>query len=653
MKSNMYEEFIEDHFDEDVAHCITLMKNGTYTLEEMLVEIKKITNTVDEYQGFPLTMGLHFELIYRDGNLGYAVSQGACRDYYIEVPDKYHRLPVICVSSYGFTCDDIEEIELPGTVIYVEDFAFQAKKLRSITVTYNLKPNHWGVERVPCSLRQIGARAFSACSNLSQINCYTSYDTWQKIYKDKEWAYNMPSFMLNCQDKSVKFPANIDCIDQEGTYSKGLEYEIKAGQAWIVGMGNCKDENLTIPKETYDGYRIIGIEEKAFCNRKNLSSVVIPKTVEIIKGAAFAQCSNLKSVKLHYGLKEIRGFVFEDCCSLTSIEIPSSVVNIGNNPELADLSVEEILLRKIFGESKCARGVSSGNPFKGCSKLRSIKVNSSNPNYHDHINCLIDTHNKTLIAGCKNSIFPGDESIDTIGAYAFYGCAGFENGLFIFEEPKFKRIEEYAFAQCGAIKTLSFPKSVTYIGDHAFENCKSLSEIKFPDALTKICSNAFSGCGKLYSVDFPPNISEIGFGAFRDCINLTKVHFSENSAIVSLNGDTFSKCSSLMEIELPSNLQEIGRDVFEECRNLQNINLPNYLKKIESCAFNSCKNLQKVFIPKSVQNIAAYAFLNCYPALTTIECESSIKPEGWDPNWNMIYQDAYYSVMWGATLVAK
>ena len=108
-----------------------------------------------------------------------------------------------------------------------------------------------------------------------------------------------------------------------------------------------------------------------------------------------------------------------------------------------------------------------------------------------------------------------------------------------------------------------------------------------------------------------------------------------------------------MEIELPGNLQEIGRDAFEECRNLQNINLPNSLKKIESCAFNSCKNLQKIFIPQSVQNIASHAFLNCYPALTTIECESSIKPEGWDPNWNMIYQDAYYSVMWGATFVAK
>lgn len=654
MKNNMYEEFIEDHFDEDVAHCITLMKNGTYTLEEMLEAVKTISATVKEYEGFPLTTGLQYDLIYRDDKLGYAVSKGNCRDYYIEVPNKYRRLPVICVSKHAFYGDDIHTVDLPGSIIYIDDEAFKSENLNRVTIGYNLSWNHWGIERTHCSLKRICSRAFSSCKRFERLECYINYDAWLKICKETDWVHNMPGFMLSCQDQSVKIPTCEDVICQEnGTSSKGLEYEIKDGQAWIVSIGNCKDENLIIPTETYDGCRVIGIEERAFSGNKQLITVVIPKTIEIIKGAAFANCSNLKSVKLHYGLKEIRGFVFENCYSLTSIEIPSSVVNIGNNPELADLSAEEILLRKIFGESKCAGGVSSGNPFKGCSKLRSIKVNSSNPNYHDHINCLIDTHNKTLIAGCKNSILPGDESIDTIGAYAFYGCACFENGLFIFEEPKFKRIEENAFAQCDAIKTLSFPKSVTYIGDHAFENCKSLSEIKFPDTLTEIGSNAFSGCGKLYSVDFPPNLSEIGFGAFRDCINLTKVHFSENSAIVSLNGDTFSKCSSLMEIELPGNLQEIGRDAFEECRNLQNINLPNSLKKIESCAFNSCKNLQKIFIPQSVQNIASHAFLNCYPALTTIECESSIKPEGWDPNWNMIYQDAYYSVMWGATFVAK
>ena len=59
-----------------------------------------------------------------------------------------------------------------------------------------------------------------------------------------------------------------------------------------------------------------------------------------------------------------------------------------------------------------------------CAVLASITVDEKNPVYHSAGNCLIETASKTLIAGCKNSIIPDDNSVTKIGFSAFDGCSG-------------------------------------------------------------------------------------------------------------------------------------------------------------------------------------------------------------------------------------
>ena len=434
-------------------------------------------------------------------------------------------------------------------------------------------------------------------------------------------------------------------MTKEESFSQGLKYEIKNGAAWVVGIGSCEDENLLIPMVTEDGYKVVGIEEEAFAEQENIISVIIPKSIEIIKGCAFGRCYNLKSVKLHYGLKEIRGYAFADCTSLTSIEIPSSVINIGNNPDLQELSKEEILLRQIFGE-KSAGGVSSGNPFKGCSKLRSIRVNSSNPVYHDHINSLIDTQKKTLVSGCKNSHIPDDDSVEIIGDHAFSGCTRL-NYIYRFEDSKIKTIGYKAFENCSSMQFVHFPETLTHIDSEAFRGCQSLSEISLPDSLTSIGGGAFSKCDKLYKLEIPSQLAKIGYGAFSDCRNLNIVSYNENSKVTEIADETFSGCVSLMSVHLPKSLQKIGESAFEQCRNLQHIDFPNSLEHIEKNAFKSCENLEDIFIPESVTSIEKDAFLDCWPSLDTIKCSTNIKPENWDPEWNRKGSSTYYKIIWG------
>ena len=62
-----------------------------------------------------------------------------------------------------------------------------------------------------------------------------------------------------------------------------------------------------------------------------------------------------------------------------------------------------------------------------CSSLETITVSEGNSIYHSAGNCLIETNTGALLAGCKNSIIPEDGSVVDINDYAFAGCTGLES----------------------------------------------------------------------------------------------------------------------------------------------------------------------------------------------------------------------------------
>ena len=68
------------------------------------------------------------------------------------------------------------------------------------------------------------------------------------------------------------------------------------------------------------------------------------------------------------------------------------------------------------------------------------------------------------------------ESVDDIGAYAFYNCASLSNVAI----PKSVRsISDYAFSGCTNLESVSIPQSVTGVGAYAFYGCDSLKDIYY------------------------------------------------------------------------------------------------------------------------------------------------------------------------------
>ena len=198
----------------------------------------------------------------------------------------------------------------------------------------------------------------------------------------------------------------------------------------------------------------------------------------------------VKEVVIGNNVSAIPNNAFKGCDSLISVTIPASVTSIGN-------------------------GV-----FSGCTSLETITVDSGNSVYHSAGNCLIETATKTLIAGCKNSVIPDDESVTSIG--------------------------NYAFSDCDSLTSVTIPDSVTSIGDLAFSGCDSLTSVTIPDSVTSIGYGAFSGCSSLTSVAIPDSVTSIRGSAFFDCSSLTSVTIPDS--VTSIRDDAFGYCSSLTSV---------------------------------------------------------------------------------------------------------
>lgn len=255
------------------------------------------------------------------------------------------------------------------------------------------------------------------------------------------------------------------------------------------------------------------------------------------------------------------------------------------------------------------------------------------------------------------------ETIKEIGYRAFWGCTELKNVIFS-GNSQLKRIERETFNTCRKLSTITFPNSLTFIGDHAFEssglcsinggesiitiddaafkNCP-FSEINIPNSVIKIGDHAFWGCGYLTKVVMGNSVEHIGLEAFLDCQRLQEVNLPNSltfmddfafrgcwslqridipNSLKKLGDGAFKYCTSLEEVTLGSSLQEIGGWAFEQTK-IKNIKFPNSLKIILPYAFQDCAQLENIEWGDSLETIGAYAFAYC-TNLTKLNLPSSI-----------------------------
>lgn len=214
---------------------------------------------------------------------------------------------------------------------------------------------------------------------------------------------------------------------------------------------------------------------------------------------------------------------------------------------------------------------------------------------------------------------------------------------------------------------------VTDIGSCAFEECGNLRSVKIPSTVTRIASNAFRNSG-VRSVSIPNSVTEIGNSAFTQCAELRSVTLPEHLTVIS---SSLFESSGLASIVIPDAVTEIRIGAFA-FTNLTSIFIPAKVASIGDMAFLSCKKLESIqvsednqfydsrggcnaiirtasnylltacdnaFIPDGVVGIGMYGFDNC-EKMTSVEIPASVTKIG---SWAFTHCDKLTEIICKAT----
>lgn len=135
--------------------------------------------------------------------------------------------------------------------------------------------------------------------------------------------------------------------------------------------------------------------------------------------------------------------------------------------------------------------------------------------------------------------------------------------------------------------------TVVSIGSEAFSQNEKIEKITFPDTITEIGDYAFWQCENLSGgLILPQYVQSIGDSAFRQCVGFNeKLKLPKN--LKSIGALAFSDCGGFTgELELPETLQVIGNFAFRGCENFKgDLRLPDNILSIGKDAFQNCRGL--------------------------------------------------------------
>lgn len=493
---------------------------------------------------------------------------------------------------------------------------------------------------LPSTVKSIGNNAFYNCKVLCRLNMPDGIESIGSNcfrYCDALTAgvYNNHCFYYLSEKVTGEFTV-------PGTPKKIAPYAFAYGNLTSVVLPKSVQTiddfaffyNTTLTRVSFP-QSLKKIGTSAFANT-SLEEVTIPDGIRSISYNQFAACQSLVKVVLPETLDSICGFAFGNCSNLSEIRLPDQLKYLGtlafeNCTSLKEINIpEEVII--------------DGDVFTNCNGITTPLYNShtfvklpvsyaGEYSVPDGIRCLSDG----AFANCKElTELRLPATIDRIGFGVFYNCMALEH----MNLPEVIRaIPAYAFYQCHNLKDFSFPSSLKHIGEWAFVGCSSLIDLNISSAVHYIGQEAFSGCTQLATVILPEKVDTLGNAIFKDCPNLQselilgktylKCPQSQGTCVVpdgiEFIGDyAFQNCEKLYSVELPESLQGIGSYAFYDCGNLKEIILPAGVDTIGVRAFEQCWSLGSMIIPEGVRNIGEGTFKNC-TTLRTIQLPSRLE----------------------------
>lgn len=416
------------------------------------------------------------------------------------------------------SCEDITELDIPGSVSLIYREAFSSCK---------------NLERIRFHSPTLSIGYFENCPNLKEIHVdelshWLNYDL---TGGDRRLLAITDDVGLYANGELVEgvvtIPQTVEKIKQYAFYGykrlTGLHITSNVSQVSASAFSKVPLETITVD------------EDNAFLDSRDSCNAVITKENNtLVLGCGK---STIPSGVINIGSKAFEYVTFSE--GYTDLVIPESVVQVGTDA----FSNTNITSLEWHGN-----GVNMGigtEAFSYCASLLSVDIMGdfkySPSSYLQFYKCGALKTVKTSATG--DSMFSDCPLLEDVELY---------EGVKVIATRMFKGKSN--------LTNVTLPTSVTSILESAFQGCSSMKgDFLLPNVI-EIGKNAFDGCSSLTSAVFGDNLTSIGFNILSNCSSLTSVVFG--SGITYLTSDALGGCVALNSITIRSLSVSASRNPF-------------------------------------------------------------------------------------------
>lgn len=158
-------------------------------------------------------------------------------------------------------------------------------------------------------------------------------------------------------------------------------------------------------------------------------------------------------------------------------------------------------------------------------------------------------------------------------------------------------INQNVFADCNAIKSVSFPKTLISVQPYAFRNCRELQAVEFADGGTQCYSTIFDQCKKLSKITILGGVVKSNF--YYAFSSSSQLHISEIvlcEGVTKIEGYAFNNFSEITEITIPATVTDIDTNAFANCTSLKTVEFKKGSVTIGNNAFYNCNQITELRI---------------------------------------------------------